>query len=188
MLAIDIPSIVYEVPGSWNGKTKKLITVPPIHLEFEHSLNSIAEWESKWKIPFLEHPAMTTEEFLDYCRCMTLNKPQNPDVYNYIRQSDVKKITEYIADNMSARRLRDRRNRNRGSRVVMTSEYFYFLMIEFGIPFNPCAGWHFNRLMALIDCCQSNSGSGGDKMSYRERQKWYAELNGQRRKALGSKG
>lgn len=187
MLSIDIPQSVYEVHGSWNGKSKKLITVPAIHLEMEHSLLSISKWESKWKIPFAEHQAMTTEQFLDYCRCMTANKPKVPDAWKYLRQTDADKIGEYISDSMSARVMSSpKKNKQKKSRVRMTSEYFYWLMIQLGIPFE-CEKWHFGRLLALIDCCQSNSGSEAP-MNYRDRQRYYASLNEQRRKALGTKG
>ena len=68
MLTIDVPETIWEKVGSWNGTSKQLIRIPPIHLEMEHSLLSISKWESKWKIPFVEHNNMTTEQFIDYCR------------------------------------------------------------------------------------------------------------------------
>ena len=188
MLTIDIPEAVYEAPGTWDGKTrtKKLIKVPAIHLEMEHSLLSISKWEAKWKMPFVETNNMTTEQFLDYCRCMTINRQKDPNVYQYLRGKDAKKINEYMQDSMSARGVRPKRGKRSGSRIRMTNEYFYNLMIEYGIPFE-CEKWHFNRLMALIDCRQAFSGNE-KPMSYREKQKYYAELNAQRRKALGTKG
>ena len=187
MLTIDIPSALYELPGSWDGKSKKLITVPPIHLEMEHSLMSIAKWEAKWKIPFVENKNMTAEQFLDYCRCMTINRQKDPEVYRFIRQVDAEKISEYMEDSMSARTIKGSKNQKKGSRRIMTSDYFYYLMIQYGIPFE-CEKWHFNRLIALIDCCQTND-SGGERFgSYRDRQKYYQSLNEQRRKALGTKG
>lgn len=187
MLTIDIPEATYEVPGSWNGqtRTKKLVRVPPIHLEMEHSLLSISKWESKWQIPFIETIRFTTEQFLDYCRCMTINRQKDQSVYQYLRRIDSDKILEYINNPMSARVIRKKSGKG-GSRVRMTSEYFYSMMIQLGIPFE-CEKWHFGRLLALIDCCQATSGEG-PKMSYRERQKYYAELNTKRRKALGTKG
>lgn len=189
MLFIDIPQSVYEVHGSWNGKSKKLITVPAIHLEMEHSLLSISKWESKWKIPYVERISMTSEQFLDYCRCMTANKPKVPEAWKYLRQVDAEKIGAYISDSMSARVMSPvKKNGQNRSGPRMTSEYFYWLMIQLGIPFE-CEKWHFGRLLALIDCCQNEGGSGSRKpMSYRERQQFYNELNNKRRKALGTKG
>ena len=188
MLCVDIPPALYEVPGSWDGKSKRLMTAPAVHLELEHSLLSIAKWESKWKIPFLDNPQLSVEQFLDYCRCMTINRQKDPNVYRYLRQKDADKIREYISDTMSAHKIRQKRSKKRGPSIPMTSEYIYWLMIQHGIPFD-CDKWHFGRLMALIDICSADGGSGGgEKMSYRERQKFYAELNGQRRKALGTKG
>lgn len=185
MLIIDIPSAVYEKPGSWNGTSKQLIRIPAIHLEMEHSLMSISKWEAKWKIAFMDTPNMTTEQFLDYCRCMTINKQKDLNVYRYLRQKDAVAIRDYMNDPMSARVIRPKKNRS-GPKVRMTSEYFYWLMIQHGIPWE-CEKWHFGRLLALIDCCGCNSG-GGEKMSYRERQKLYSTLNDQRRKMLGTKG
>lgn len=186
MLQIDIPQSVYELAGSWDGKSKKLITVPPIHLEMEHSLLSISKWESKWKIAFATHKEMTGEQFLDYCRCMTINRQKEPNVYQYLRRSDVVKISEYMNDSMTARVIRQQKNSRANPRRVMSSEYFYWLMIQLGIPFE-CEKWHFGRLLALIDCCQANSGSE-KPMSYREKQQYYMSLNEQRRKMFGTKG
>lgn len=186
MLTIDVPPARYEKVGSWDGHRKKLINVPAIHLEMEHSLLSISKWESKWKIPFVDNREMTTEQFLDYCRCMTINRQKDPNVYMYLRQSDAEKIGAYMEDSMSARKIRTSSKGKRRNTAVMTSEYFYYLMIQLGIPFE-CEKWHFGRLLALIDCCQSNS-QGEAPMSYRDRQKLYAELNAKRRAALGTKG
>ena len=188
MLPIDIPEARYEIPGSWDGHKKRLLTVPAIHLELEHSLLSISKWESKWKIPFVENQQMTVEQFRDYVRCMTMNRQKDQSVYQYLRQADANKIAAYIHDPMTARRLTTmKNNQNRGpSRVQMTSEYFYFLMIQHGIPFE-CEKWHFERLLALIDCCSANSG-GEKPMSYREKQQFYSSLNEQRRKMLNTKG
>ena len=147
---------------------------------------SISKWESKWKIPFVETNNMTAEQFLDYCRCMTINRQKDPNVYQYLRNQDALKISEYMNDAMSARVIRKKPGNRRGSRVRMTSEYFYNAMIQLGIPFE-CEKWHFGRLLALIDCCQAYSGNE-KPMNYRDRQKYYAELNEQRRKMFGTKG
>lgn len=188
MIAIDIPAMTYEDPGSWNGHSKRLIKVPAIHLELEHSLKSIENWEMKWNIPFYENQQMTVEQFQDYCRCMTLNKQKDPNVYKYLRTCDVNKIVSYMHSPMTARRLtKVRGSGGRAPRVQMTSEYYYYLMIQYGIPFD-CAKWPFGHLIALIDCCQSNSGGGETFRSYREKQKYYDELNNLRRAKLGTKG
>lgn len=185
MLTVDIPSARYELPGSWDGTSKKLITVPPIHLEMEHSLLSISKWEAKWKVPFTE-TRMTTEQFLDYCRCMTINRQKDPNVYRFIRQIDADRIGAYMEDSMTARIRKQSRKNGRSSRR-MTSEYFYYLMIQYGIPFE-CEKWHFNRLIALIDCCQANDSGGTHFKNYREKQEFYRSLNDERRKMLGSRG
>jgi hypothetical protein len=187
MLVIDVPQAVYEKPGSWDGQRKQLITVPAFHLEMEHSLLSISKWESVWKVPFVEHRSLATEQFLDYCRCMTINRQKNPEIYRFLRQTDADKINAYITDTMSARTIRQRKEQKRKPPdMPMTSEYFYWLMIQLGIPFE-CEKWHFGRLLALIDICQSKSGNE-KPMTYKERQRFYQTLNEQRRKAMGTKG
>ena len=186
-LTIDIPSQIYEAPGTWDGekRVKKLIRVPAIHLVLEHSLLSISKWESEWQIPFVETKRMTAKQFLSYCKCMTINQQKDPNVYQFLRNQDVVKIKDYLDNPMTARIKRKSKGGGR-SRIMMTSEYFYAVMVQYGIPFD-CDKWHFNRLIALIECCQAMNGEG-PKMNYRERQKYYAELNAQRRKALGTKG
>ena len=42
-------------------------------LRLEHSLVSLSKWESKWRKPFLSKKR-TTEESIDYVRCMTLTQ------------------------------------------------------------------------------------------------------------------
>lgn len=186
-LTIDIPPQMYEAPGTWDGekRVKKLIKVPAIHLVMEHSLLSISKWESEWQIPFAETNKMTPQQFLSYCRCMTINQQKDPDVYQFLRNQDVKRISDYMNNPMSARKKRNNKGGGR-NRIMMTSEYFYAVMVQHGIPFE-CEKWHFKRLIALIDCCQAMNNEG-PKMSYRERQKYYSELNAKRRKALGTKG
>lgn len=189
MLQIDIPASLYELPGSWDGKSKQLIRVPAIHLELEHSLLSISRWESEWEIPFLaqiEQKSMTMEMFRDYCRFMTVNKQKDPGVYRFLRQKDIDRITDYLSKPMSAHTLRQNRREQRKKTAPMTCEDFYWLMIRYGIPFE-CEKWPFRRLLALIDKCESKSGNE-PPMSYSEKQQLYARLNMERRAALHSKG
>ena len=40
----------------------------------------------------------------------------------------------------------------------MTSEYFYSVMIQLGIPFE-CEKWHFGRLLALIATQKATKGT-----------------------------
>ena len=67
MLQIVIPSQEY-----YDEIKNEFVTIKGQVLQLEHSLVSISKWESKWNKPFLSKEKKTTEEFLDYVRCMTL--------------------------------------------------------------------------------------------------------------------
>jgi hypothetical protein len=65
-------------------------------------------------------------------------------------------------------------------------------MIQYGVPLD-CEKWHFNRLMALLDYCDSkggsSSGAGGPaKQSRKEILEMYRALNEKNRKKYHSKG
>lgn len=45
---------------------------------------------------------MTIEETIDYIRCMTLTQNVDPNVYKAITPSNLKTVTEYIDDPMTA--------------------------------------------------------------------------------------
>lgn len=45
------------IPGQqrWNEKTEEFVYTPAVILKLEHSLLSLAHWESNWNIPFLSN-------------------------------------------------------------------------------------------------------------------------------------
>ena len=155
-------------------------------LQLEHSLISLSKWESKWKKPFLNEKApMTSEELLDYIRCMTINGSTDPDAYRYISKDELKKIQEYIADPYTATTINYRKNIPHRKETI-TSELIYYWMIECGIP-HEYEKWHLNRLLTLIKVCSIKQGPE-QKMS---RQSIYAQnkaLNDARRARMHSRG
>ena len=101
MLAITIP----HVDEAWDDRTGEFIkpVEKDVVLQLEHSLISLEKWEEKWKKPFLGREKKTPEEALDYIRCMTvLPKVVDPIVYNYIPESEMQKIDEYLKDSHTA--------------------------------------------------------------------------------------
>ena len=53
------------IPGQqrWNEKTEEFVYTPAVVLKLEHSLLSLAHWESNWNIPFLSNlDKLTVEE------------------------------------------------------------------------------------------------------------------------------
>lgn len=115
--------------------------------------------------------------------CLTQNV--NPNVFYGITQKDAKRISDYIADPMTATTFHNQEKKR--PKEVMTSELIYFYMIDFGIPLEPCEKWHFNRLMALIEVC-SLKNQPPKKMKQKD---WIPQrnaLNKSRRAKMGSRG
>lgn len=154
-----------------------------VHLTLEHSLVSISKWEAKWHKPFISKEPKTTEELLDYVRCMTLTQNVDPLVYNFIDNSVLKQITDYIEDSMTATWFSE--DKKPPSREIVTSELIYYWMVALQIPFE-CQKWHLNRLMTLIKICsiKNDPSKNKKKMSAKER----SALNKARRAKHHSKG
>lgn len=197
MLPIDHPARDIPTREYFDNRTQEFITVPgrhvnAIHLQLEHSLMSIARWESKWHIPFIGKEKMTPEEFLDYIRCMTINSQKDPDVYKNLEQDDYNKILEYMQDPMSAHEIKPKKNKGKKKKELDTAEAVYCAMTQLGIPFD-CDKWHFNRLSALIDYCSENESGGmagtqNKPRSQKEMMDLYHALNQKNRKKYNSKG
>lgn len=119
-------------------------------LQLEHSLISVAKFESKWKKPFLSDRPRTLEESIDYIRCMTLTQNADQDCYKYIPQSVMGEVNAYIDDDMTATTFSEMGGRSKSSTI--TAEIIYYWMVSFNIPFE-CQKWHLNRLMTLIRVC-----------------------------------
>jgi len=146
MLQITIPSIEL-----YNEATEEFVTTEERTLQLEHSLVSLAKWESKWCKPFLIRGEKTKEETIDYIRSMTITQNVDPSIYNYITQSIIDKITEYIDAPMTATTFRKNTKQTSKSEII-TSEIIYYWMVAFSIPFE-CQKWHLNRLLTLINVC-----------------------------------
>lgn len=182
MLTLQIPAKELYLPA-----TQEFQQLPSDSMVLEHSLKSIAKWEGKTHRSFFDNDNMSTEDFTEYVRCMTIKPPKYESSYGRIDARLMMDTIAYMNDPMSARQFYQRKKKKK-SRIknATTVENIYLLMIEYGIPFDPCENWHFGRLMALIRTCEQKNG--GENMSYRERQQWYNELNDARRKKLGTRG
>lgn len=168
----------------------EFLVVKPQILRLEHSLISISRWESKWKKPFHnpnKEERKTVEEFLDYIKCMTVNKQVDPNVYLCLTSSDIEAINKYIEDPMTATWFSDIDGENRSpSREIITSEIVYYWMIKAGIPLE-CEKWHFNRLVTLIQVFGAKDGTQ-KKMTKNQTLQRNAKLNAARRKKYNTKG
>ena len=179
MLQLVVPDLeVYD-----DGKSEFIIKKGQI-LQVEHSLVSIAKWESKWNKPFLTNKAKTIEETIDYIKCMTITQNVLPYIYSQITNENVNQVSEYIALPMSATWFTN--EDNTPSKEIITSEIIYYSMIAYNIPFE-CQKWHLNRLLTLIRVCKKKNDKP-KKMSRTEIVNRNRELNNKRRQQSNSKG
>ena len=180
MLKITIPA-----REMFDEVKQEFINTKEQTLQLEHSLVSLSKWESKWHKPFIDNRNLSTEETIDYIRCMTLTQNVDPEVYQYLSKENIKQINEYISDPMTATTFSNERNKGSG-KEVLTSEILYYDMIALGIPFE-CQKWHLNRLITLIKVC-SIKQNPPQKMSKGDIMRRNAELNAARRKQFNTKG
>lgn len=179
MLQLVVPDLeVYD-----DGKSEFIIKKGQI-LQVEHSLVSIAKWESKWNKPFLTNKAKTIEETIGYIKCMTITQNVLPYIYSQITNENVNQVSEYIALPMSATWFTNEDNTQ--SKETITSEIIYYSMIAYNIPFE-CQKWHLNRLLTLIRVCKKKNDKP-KKMSRTEIVNRNRELNNKRRQQSNSKG
>lgn len=169
----------------FDQKEQRFITQKPTTVRLEHSLRSVAKWESKWKKAFLSNKDKTQEESVDYVRCMEVTGQIDPKIFDYMTQDQHNQVNEYINDKMTATTI-NRRGPKKPSREIITAEIIYFWMIQNGIP-PEYDKWHLNRLLTLIEVC-SIKGGPQKKMSSKEQMAQQRALNAARRSQYKTKG
>lgn len=180
MLQVTIPGVEY-----YDEETETFIESKSQVLSLEHSLISLAKWESKWKKPFLSKDPRTLEESVDYVRCMTLTQNVDPEVYDHIPPSMMRQVDDYISDPMTATWFNQRQQR-RANREVVTAEIIYYWMVALNIPFE-CQKWHLNRLITLVQVCNIKN-EPEKKMNRRQILENNRALNEARRQKMQTKG
>ena len=138
------------VPGKefWNSELQEFIYTKDITLHLKHSLVSLTRWEQHYKRRFLDDGPKNEEEYRFYIQCMSLNKDVDPLVYTVLQEDDVKKVTDYLHDSMTATTL-PKQNNNRTNSEKLSSELIYYYMSALNIPFE-CEKWFLNNLIILI--------------------------------------
>lgn len=180
MLYIIIPAMEL-----WDERKEEFISRKEQTLQLEHSLVSLSKWESKWCKPFLSKDTKTTEEVLDYVKCMTLTQNVSPETYNYLTDDNLKQINDYINAPMTATTFSKDEDGKR-SREIVTAEVIYYWMIALNIPLD-CQKWHLNRLLTLVRVCNIKN-TPPKKRSKKDLMSRNAALNAARRKQYNSKG
>ena len=180
MLVITIPSI-----EKFNEEKSEFIYTEEVELTLEHSLVSISKWESKWQKSFINTKDKTTEEVIDYVRCMC-DHDISQEYLDNLTRGNIKDINDYINHPMTATKFYEDDNKQQSNRDVITSELIYYWMITLNIPME-CQHWHLNRLLTLIRVCNVKN-SPPKKMSKQEILSRNAALNAARKKQLNTKG
>lgn len=180
MLKIHVPS-----KELFDNKTGEFYYITGGDVTIEHSLFSIAQWESKWKKSFLsQRRALTPEESVDYVRCMVVDGTADWLAYNYIPDETMQQIQDYMNDSMTATTFG--KSDDPPNREIVTAEILYWQMTVLGIPIE-FERRHLNQLLTLIKVC-SIKNSPKKKMSRKEIYKRNRELNAARKKQLHTKG
>lgn len=170
---------------AFNEKTNEIIRLEDTKIKLEHSLISLSKWESKWHKHFIGNKSITTEELLDYIRCMTITQNVDPNLFLFMDKANIAAIKQYIDDPMTATTIKNDPNRRHQSRII-TSEVIYSRMFDLNIPID-CEKWHLNRLLTLIEVCGIER-SPKQRMKPSDVYRQNAALNAQRRRMNKSRG
>jgi hypothetical protein len=181
MLTIEIPD--KEV---YDEKENVFFIVKGRTIVLEHSLVSLAKWESKWGKPFLTREGHSRAETIDYIRFMTITQNIPPEVFQNINSDLIGKINAYIEDPMTATTFSSKEKQKGINRDIITAEIIYYWMIALNIPFE-CQKWHLNRLLTLINVCNIKN-QPSKKMTRQEVLARNRALNAQRRAQLNTRG
>lgn len=170
----------------FNEDTLEFIDAETITIALNHSLYAMAQWESKWKLPFLTKDEKTDEQTLDYIETMIVDRGFNRSYLNRLTQEHIHAVEAYINDPMSAVVINQAPTKGPSRITIPYAEVIYSQMFQFQIDMS-CEHWHLNRLLTLIRVCAIRSNPD-DKMPAATRNKTNAELNAQRKQAMKTTG
>lgn len=180
MLNLIIPEVEL-----YDERTEEFFTIRGQSLKLEHSLVSLAKWESRWCKPFLTKEPMTDSETVDYIRHMTITQNVNPVIYYHLVKHKMTEINAYMGLPMTATTFR-KDDSPWVNREIITAEVIYYWMTVFNIPFE-CQRWHLNRLLTFINVCNVKN-QPQKKMSKGQLLADSHALNAKRLKELNTKG
>ena len=170
----------------FDSSTEKFIPIPACSIVLEHSLISVAKWESKWQVSYFDTLEKTMEQERDYIKCMVIGTIKNDNIFRTLSTDNILKIKSYIQNPMSATTFTVLKKKN-GKKQKVTAEVIYARMFSHGIPIE-CQKWHLNRLLTLLRVCDLQNSSGESKMTKQKTATWNAEQNAARRAKYNNKG
>jgi hypothetical protein len=178
--------LTFKTEEGFDASNKTFVPGREVTLKLQHSLVSLAKWESKWCKPFLgKDKNRKLEETMDYIRCMTITQNVDPSVYHNLPDDILKKVNNYIEAPMTGATIQSNR-RTSPNREIITADIVYYWMVSLNIPME-CQKWHLNRLLMLIRICNIKA-SKDNTMSKRDTMKSNQAQNAARRRESGSKG
>lgn len=177
-----------EIPeGDFFDESKdEFIHSPGYRFKIEHSLVSLAKWESKWKVPFL-NTKLNRAQWLDYVRCMTITQNIDPIAYRMISKKLLQEIKDYVEESQTATTIKDNTPYKPYKKEIITAEIIYFWMVSYNIPVE-FEKWHLSRLMTLIEVCSIKNSASTKKMSKSEILKQNNRINAARRAKYNTRG
>lgn len=182
MLRVEIPDVELYDEVRNEFKIRKGASIV-----MEHSLLSLAKWESKFHKPFLTDDKKTLEETVEYYKCMTITQNVDPSVYQNITTDISKQIDDYMADPMTATTFREFPGDKKAMNgTFISAEIIYYWMVSLNIPFE-CQKWHLNRLMTLIRVV-SEKNAPGKKIPKSELLERQRRLNEERKRKFKTSG
>lgn len=170
----------------FDSEKEEFINLEPRTVTLEHSLVSLSKWESKWEIPYLGEKEKTTEQTVDYIRCMCLDEDVDPQLFSSLSAENLEDLEKYITAKQTATWFTQTGTKKKGRSETITSELVYYWMIALQIPWES-QHWHLNRLLTLIEVC-NRKNEKPKKQNKQEQIARQRELNAKRRAEMESPG
>lgn len=180
MITLQLPEIEL-----FDEETESFSTLPAKTLKMEHSLLTLAAWESKWEKPFLSSEKRTTEESVSYLQIMCIDEENPEDSISRLSQEQFDEINQYIEAKMTATWFKDLPG-NRPNRETITAEIIYYWMNALNISLE----WesrHLNRLFTFIRVVNEKN-KPAKKMPRADAAAQQRALNEKRLAEMGTRG
>lgn len=180
--------LTLEISGGeiFDEETNTFRTTKSEVLRLEHSLLSLSKWEANWEEPFISPKDKTTEQTLDYVRCMCLDEKLSEETLHSLQASHFKQISDYLDKKMTATWFNDPASGKGGSGETITAELIYYWMVALNIPLET-QFWHLNRLITLIKVTNLKNAPP-KKMGRSEQAAQNRRLNEQRKQMMKTSG